>query len=238
MNSQNLLQLIKERKSERMPFDGNRTIEPDALQSILEAAAYAPTAHNMQNFQIVVIDDKSVLSSLGELESSISLAFVQENFRVVSFSEDELRKRKTGMLASGFPPAWFTPEAREGKLDTSQFKGKLSWMLNQVPVLMLIVYDPDCRAPGSEGDFLGVMSLGFMLENVWLMASSQGIGLRVISAFGDEPLESEVKKMLGIPSSLRIALGCCLGYPSVDGTGEARVHRDVEDFVFFNRYQA
>lgn len=236
MNKQEILQLIKERKSTRA-FDETRAIEPDVLQNILEAAAHAPTGHNMQNFQIVVIDDKSVLSALGELETSFTPAFIQWNYHEVSFSENELREKKTGMLASQFPPSWFTPEAREGKIDPNQLKGKLSGILGHSTTVVLVLFDPKRGGRNPSGDPNDIMSLGFMLENVWLMAHAQGVGVRIVSTFASESVENEVKKILGIPSSLKIAIGCCLGYPAGEDANNLRVCRDVEDFVFFNRYK-
>ncbi|MCL2155107.1 MAG: nitroreductase family protein [Leptospirales bacterium] len=235
MNEQELLQLIKQRKSSRILFDENRPVAPNVLQNILEAAAWAPTAHNMQNFEIVVVDDKSVLAKLSELESWVSPVFVQENYRQLSFTEDELKKKKTGILAGQFPPEWLTPEAQQGKLKPSALK--LGDQVRYSPVLLLILYDPNRRAPASEGDFLGVMSLGFMLENLWLMAAAQDVSLHIISAFGNEPLAGEVKKMLNIPPQLNVTLGISLGYPKGDDAQRLRVRRDVEDFVNFNRYE-
>jgi len=234
MNEQELLQLIKDRKSTRAPFDENHPIDPAVLQTILEAATWAPTAHNMQNFEIVVIDDKSILTKLSELKSTVSPVFLQENYQQLSFTEDELKKKKTGILANQFPPAWLSPEAQQGKMNPSA--SKLGGQVGNGPVLLLILYDPNRRAPASEGDFLGVMSLGFMLENVWLMATAQGLALHIISAFGNEPLSSEVKKMLNIPASLQITLGVRLGYPLGKDTHRLRVRRDVKDFVSFNKY--
>ena len=233
MNEQELLQLMKQRKSSRIPFDGNRPINSGVLQTILEAATWAPTAHNMQNFEIVVVDDKSVLTKLSELKSTVSSVFIQENYRQLSFTEDELETRKTGILASQFPSVWLTPEAQQGKLN--QPASKLGEPVSTGPVLLLILYDPNRRAPASEGDFLGVMSLGFMLENLWLMATAQGVGLHIISAFGNEPLSSEVKELLNIPPALTIALGLRLGYPKEDDH-RLRVRRDIADFVRFNQY--
>ena len=233
MNDQEVLDLIKRRKSARSTIDSNRLVEPEVLNKILEAATWAPTAHNMQNFEIVVIDDKSILTKFSELKSAVSPVFLQENYRQLSFTEEELKKKKTGILANQFPPDWLTPEAQQGKLN--QPASELGEQVGNGPVLLLILYDPNRRAPASEGDFLGVMSLGFMLENVWLMATAQGLALHIISAFGNEPLLGEVKKMLNIPSSLQITLGVRLGYPFGD-THKLRVRRDVKDFVKFNKY--
>ncbi|MCL2880884.1 MAG: nitroreductase family protein [Treponema sp.] len=234
MNKKALLRLIKERKSSRGLFAEDRPIKSDVLQDILEAAAWAPTAHNMQNFEIVVVDDKSVLTGLGELESSVSPVFLKENYSQLSFSEDELKKKKIGILANQFPPAWMTEEARQGKWKAPA--SKFGELISRGPVLLLILYDPARRAPASEGDFLGVMSLGFMLENLWLMAEAHGVGLHIVSAFGNEPLSGKVKKLLNIPPALNITLGIRLGYP-VDDDHRLRVRRDVKDFVSYNRYK-
>ena len=234
MNKKALLRLIKERKSSRGLFAEDRPIKSDVLQDILEAAAWAPTAHNMQNFEIVVVDDKSVLTGLGELESSVSPVFLKENYSQLSFSEDELKKKKIGILANQFPPAWMTEEARQGKWKAPA--SKFGELISRGPVLLLILYDPARRAPASEGDFLGVMSLGFMLENLWLMAEAHGVGLHIVSAFGNEPLSGKVKKLLNIPPALSITLGIRLGYP-VDDDHRLRVRRDVKDFVSYNRYK-
>ena len=234
MKEKELLQLIKQRESSRMLFDENRPIEAAVLQNILEAATWAPTAHNMQNFEIVVIDDKSVLAKLSELESPVSPVFLQENYRQLSFTEDELKKKKTGVLATQFPASWLTPEAQQGNLN--QPASKLGEPVRRGPVLLLVLYDPNRRAPASENDFLGVMSLGFMMENLWLMAAAQGVSLHILSVFGNEPLSGKVKKMLGIPSELQIALGVRLGYLNGNDAHRLRVRRDVSDFVHFNRY--
>jgi len=234
MEEQDILELIKGRKSSRMPFDENRPIDPAVLKMILEAAAWAPTAHNMQNFEIVVVDDKSVLTELSKLKSPVSPVFIQENYPQLSFSEDEWKERKTGILAEQFPPEWLSEEARQGKLQPPA--SELGEQVRRGPVLLIILYDPNRRAPASEGDFLGVMSLGFMLENMWLTAAAYGIGFHILSVLGNEPLAAEVKKTLGIPRHLHIALSCRLGYPANDPP-RLRVRRDLEDFVRYNRYE-
>jgi len=234
MKKQDLLKLIKRRKSSRGLFDGNRSVKPAVLQEILEAATWAPTAHNMQNFKIVAIDNKSVLKKLSELKYAISPTFLKENYPQLSFTEAELKKRKTGILAKRFPPSWLTTEAQKGKL--KQIPSKLGRQVSDESVLLLILYDPKRRAPDSKNDFLGVMSLGFMLENIWLMSTLHGVSIHIMSLFGNEPVKSEVKKMLNIPPSLDIALGCRLGYSS-DDERMLRVRRDIKDFVSFNKYE-
>ncbi len=84
----------------------NHPIPKAHLKLILEAAKWTPTAHNMQNYEIIVIDDKAVLEQIGKIKSRISEEFLRENYEQLSFSKEELAEKKTGILAAGFPPAW------------------------------------------------------------------------------------------------------------------------------------
>ena len=72
---QDLLDLIHQRHSARTPYDSSRAIPQPALDQIVEAASWAPTAHNMQNFEIVVIDDPSTLQAIGAIETRTSPVF-------------------------------------------------------------------------------------------------------------------------------------------------------------------
>jgi nitroreductase len=233
MTGQEVLNLIKSRKSARTTIDSSRPVTTDDLNKILEAATWAPTAHNMQNFKIVAISDKTVLKRLSELKSTIKPEFISENYLNVSFTEEELKRKKTGLLPIGGPD-WYSDEARAGKLHPAP--AQLGKMISETPVLLLVLYDPNRRAPASEGDFLGVMSLGCMIENMWLMATALGIGLHIVSPLADEPMASEIEKMLNIPANLKITLSCRIGYLKAEETHQLRVRRDIDDFVSWNKY--
>ena len=56
-----ILKIIRERQSARVPYDPNKPVPKENLMQIFEAARWTPTAHNMQNYDIIVVDDKAVL---------------------------------------------------------------------------------------------------------------------------------------------------------------------------------
>jgi nitroreductase len=70
---------------------------------ILAAGRWAPTVHNMQNFEIIVVDNKKLLESIGNIKRSIFETFIRENYQQLSFSEEELLRKKTGHLVVMFP---------------------------------------------------------------------------------------------------------------------------------------
>jgi nitroreductase len=83
---------------------------------------------------------------------------------------------------------------------------------------------------------LGIMSLGCMMENLWLMAHSLGLSCHVLSVLSADPVAQEVKRLLHIPADLKIAFALRLGYPSTPPTKYLRVRREVDDFTHHNQF--
>ena len=225
-----ILNVIQQRKSSRGPFDPQRPVARHDLEQILEAARWAPTAHNMQNFEIVVVDDPALIGSLGRLKSPLSMEFIRENHAQLSFSEAELEQRKVGLLASRFPAAWTNPQATAEELAATVRP------LPTAPTMLFMVHDPARRAPASEGDFLGAISLGCATENMWLMAEALGIAFHVASSYADDAVQASVRRLLGVPDPLRLVYAIRLGYPLDSPQAQRRVRRDVQDFTHHNAF--
>lgn len=228
-NTEQVLAFIEERHSSRVPFDQGRPVVKADIEKILEAGSWAPTAHNMQNFEIIIVDDKKVLKQIEDIKGHTSPVFIRENYKQLSFSKEELFKKKTGILGNAFPKSWITPGA---KID----KNSVSRPMLDTPVLGVVLYDPARRAPASEGDFLGIISIGCVTENMWLMAEALGLSFHIVSSLGTGSMEKEVKRILKIPKKLRIAFTFRLGYPVSGPVKILRVRRDIKDFTHHNRF--
>ncbi len=229
------IKAIQERHSDRSPYDPKRPVTREDLAQVLEAARWTPTPHNMQNFQIIVVDDKETLKGIGEIESRTSLEFLRENYQLLSFSEKELKEKKVGILASRFPKAWTDPSRIEEVARRSRGT-RLSGRIDGSPVLLIVLYDPRKRAPASRGDILGFMGLGCLMENMWLVADSLGLGYQILSTFANRSVEREVKRILHVPGFMRVAYAVRMGHP-ISKPGKAlRVRREIEDFAHHNAY--
>ena len=231
-----ILKIIRDRHSTRGPFDPARPVTHSQLKLILEAAQWAPTPNNMQNFEIVVVDEKERLEAIGKIPADMSEAYLRENYEQISFNEAELRIKKTGMLASTFPPVWTNPEAWNPDSDYRSQITFLGRSVLETKLLLIVLYDRNRRAPGSEADSLGHMSLGCVMENMWLMSEYLGIGMHVLTVFGDSPVEQQVQHFLQVPAHMKIAFACALGVPADSPSNYVRVRRDIEDFVHHNQY--
>ena len=230
-----VLKVIQERRSTRVPFDPRRSVSKDELEQVIEAARWAPTPHNMQNFEIVVVDNQEILRRIGSIRSRVSESFVRENYRQLSFSRRELLRKKVGILGTYFPPEWRDP-AKFGEVLKKERGSSLNDTMDGSPAVLIVIYDPRKRAPASEGDFLGILGLGCVMENMWLTAQALKIGFQIMSVFSGERVEKEVKRVLHIPSHMKIAYAVRLGYPVEHSNRYMRVRRDLEGIAHHNRY--
>jgi nitroreductase len=236
MNDKNILKIIKERQSTRSRFDPTRPITQDDLNAILEAARWAPTPHNMQNFEIIVIDDEKIIERIANIQYTISDDFIKENYEQLSFSEEELLRKKVGLLGTMFPRELRNPNFGSEKNPKEEMISTVGRFLQSNHILLVILYDPNVRAPASEGDFFGKMGLGCVMENMWLMTQSMGIAFHVITALNADSVETEVKSILSIPNHMKIAYSVRIGYPATSSYKYLRVRREIEDFVHHNQF--
>ncbi|OCA98362.1 nitroreductase family protein [Clostridium beijerinckii] len=227
---EDLLNLIKTRPSSRGLFDTNRSISKEALNKILEAGRWAPTPHNMQNFEIIAVDDPKIIEAIANIELTMQKGANEESNNYVSASEEELKRRKTGILNS-IPSGAITEHVKNPLFEY------LRKSITASSVLLIVMYDPRKRAPRSEGDFLGKIGLGCVMENMWLMAHSLGIGLQIVTAVDySDDYEKQLKSTLGIPEYFKRAYSCRLGYPVSTKGNYLRVRRDLEDFTHYNHF--
>lgn len=226
---EDLLTLIKTRPSSRSLFDTNRSISKEDLNKILEAGRWAPTAHNMQNFEIIAIDDPKIIEAIGNIELTMPKGANEEGNNYVSVSEEELQRKKIGILNS--MPGTITEHVKNPLFEY------LRKSITASSVLLIVMYDPRKRAPRSEGDLLGKISLGCVMENMWLMAHSLGIGMQIVTAVDySVNYEKQIKSTLGIPEYFKRAYSCRLGYPVSTKENYLRVRRDPEDVIHYNRF--
>lgn len=132
---------------------------------------------------IVVVDDPALLDELSNIPTETSRVFVEENYEQLSFSEEELKRKKVGLLGTMFPLSWRTPSVTP-YIEEAHAHSILGPPIKMSAALLVVLHDSRKRAPASEGDVLGMMSLGCVMENMWLVAQSLGIGFHPRPIFG------------------------------------------------------
>jgi nitroreductase len=221
----------------RAAFDPKRKIPEPDMQRILDATRWAPTGHNMQNFEIIAVDDKHCLAEISSIQLPPTETFIREHYHQLSLSEAELLRRTTGLSASMFPESWQEAEAAAAEHDSAAVQHTyVGRTIQKCPMLLVVVHDSRLKAPASEGDALGLMSLGCVMQNLWLMAENLGISMQILSAFGANAVEDQVQRILAIPKHMKIAFAARLGYPVTVSESYLRVRRKIQEFTHRNRY--
>jgi nitroreductase len=230
-----LLDVMWQRHTCRAAFNPTMQIREQDLERILDAARWAPTAHNLQNFEIIVVDDNQQLAEIRAIRMPPVETFAREAYHHLSLPDAEMLRRRTGLLASMFPESWHESEPVEGGVASQHtFMGRA---IQKCPMLLVVVHDNRLGTSGSEEVALDTMSLGCVMQNMWLMTESLGISMQVLTSLGTTVVENRVRTTLNIPQHLKIAFAARLGYPLAASESYLRVRRRIQDFTHRNRYE-
>jgi 5,6-dimethylbenzimidazole synthase len=153
-------------------------VPDDVVRRLLEAAHHAPSVGFMQPWNFITIKNQAVRDRVAD-------AFAQAN--------DE--------AASMFP------EARQSKYKSLKLEG-----IRKAPLNICITCD---RARGgnvvlgkTHNSSMDLYSTVCAVQNLWLAARAEGIGMGWVSIFRD----ADLKSILGIPDRIEIVAYLCLGY--------------------------
>lgn len=229
-----ILEIMWQRHSCRAAFDPQRGIRESDMQRILDAVRWAPTAHNKQNFEVIAVDDQHCLAAIGAIRLPAVETFVRDECHHLSLAEAELLRAKTGLLASMLPTSW--QEAEFAQDDGAAHRIYVGRIIQECPALLVVVYDSRLAQPASEEASLGLMSLGCVMQNLWLMTESLGISMQVLTGFGADAVENQVRLILAIPQHMKIAFAARLGYPRTVSESYLRVRRKIREFTHRNLY--
>ncbi len=192
---QQLMELLRSRRSNRALTD--KPVPEDALQDILEAARYAPTAENKRRVVLTVIKD---MEQLKRLENSVMRLFLFLNKLLMNPVMRPLSKVLLPDLYNEAPElVRFERLWREGKRPC------------QCNCPMLIAFS----APSSS-DF-GSDDCNLAYQNASLMAESHGISqiyIGLIQTALKLMGKSKQRKLLGIPKGHKLCALMGLGVPA------------------------
>ncbi len=153
-------------------------VPDDVVRRLLEAAHNAPSVGFMQPWNFITIRDQSVRDRVAD-------AF--------GLANDEA--------------ATMFPEARQSKYKSLKLEG-----IRKAPLNICVTCDRDRggdvvlgRTHNSNMDLYSTVCA---VQNLWLAARAEGIGMGWVSIFRD----ADLKSILGIPDRIEIVAYLCLGY--------------------------
>jgi 5,6-dimethylbenzimidazole synthase len=160
----------------------DKEIPDDVLHRILNAAHHAPSVGFSQPWNFILIKDRAIRQKVKE-------SFLRE------------RERSISMLDGN--------EQRQKKYVSLKLEGIMESAIN-----ICVTYDPTRFGPFVLGrtsiEETGVYSVACAIQNLWLAARAEGVGVGWVSIVANADLE----KILGMPPHVRPVAYLCLGYVS------------------------
>ncbi|MCE9617542.1 MAG: 5,6-dimethylbenzimidazole synthase [Nitrosarchaeum sp.] len=187
----------------------SKTIEDDVLSRILNAAHHAPSVGFSQPWNFILIKDITTKKKIKD-----------------SFEEEKNRSSK------------LVEEPKRTKYLSFKLEGIL-----ESPINLCVTYDPSKFGPFVIGRSsipeAGLYSVCCAIQNLWLAARTEGIGLGWVSILSNDTL----KEVLELPEYVVPIAYLCLGYvdefaqkPDLETAGWLP-RLDLKDVVYFEKWQ-
>lgn len=187
----------------------SRSIEDDVLARILNAAHHAPSVGFSQPWNFILIKEMLTKKKIKD-----------------SFEEEKNRSSK------------LIEEPKRSKYLSFKLEGIL-----ESPINLCVTYDPSKFGPFVIGRTsipeAGLYSVCCAIQNLWLAARTEGVGLGWVSILSNDTL----KEVLELPEHVVPIAYLCLGYvdefaekPDLETAGWLP-RLDLKDVVYFEKWQ-
>jgi nitroreductase/NAD-dependent dihydropyrimidine dehydrogenase PreA subunit len=193
-----VLELMRNRRSKRLFKD--KPVERAALEKVLEAARFAPSQHNDQSTEFIVVQDKKIIQELTALtaEGIAKLAGYAKNPIARMMTRRAIGKRGAAALFE------LAPEL-EGLVEL--YKNGTDWILRNAPVLLLFCAD-------SAGGTFSATNANLALHNAALAAETLGLGCFYAGfVIHSSELDGRIGKLVSLPETHAIYGALAIGYP-------------------------
>jgi len=194
------LELLRSRRSVRVFSD--KPVLREELELILEAARVAPTGHNLQNVQYVVVQDRAILNAITKIvvRYFANVAKQLRNPLLRSFYRMVLSQSELDGILTMLPDFDIIAEKYAAGHDP---------ILRGAPCLML--------AHSLRSENFPETNAALAMHNASLMAHSMGIGSFWTGyVVGACKRNRRIPDMLGIPCEHEVYAGLALGHAGVD----------------------
>lgn len=252
-----LADAIRKRHTTNGAF-ADRPVAPEHKRALLEMAARAPSHFNSQPWRFIVIEDEARRKELGKIagdsmrELMSEGRFFQQYRRFFRLTPEEVAATNDGIHLDNMPPVlrplakYIFTERGAQMLNTFQVPRVLGndarKLVESSPLLLGIALSRELYQPGELTGLYTLISLGAVLQTIWLSATALGMGMQFVSTPQEIPAQwARVTNLLGVPGDYELMLLLRLGYedpsikrPTIDWTSPQR--KGVDELAFQERW--
>jgi nitroreductase len=252
-----LFEAILNRKTTNTAFAKKRVSRED-LEILVKMASHSPSHFNSQPWRFVIVQDQQAIDKIGKIagDAMVQLMddgrFWKQYRKYFRFSEEEMEKSKDGIHIDHLP-SFLKPFAKSifseagGKI-ISTFKvsrilgNDEEKLVATSPMLFAIALTKDEYKKEELSGFYSVISMGAVIQTLWLVTTSMGMGMQFVSTPGEIPEKwNEIISILGIPDDYELAAVFRMGYvddtvkrPTIDWRSSQR--KDFNELAYCDRF--
>lgn len=236
----------------------NKQVAEEHIREIILAANRAPSHFNSQPWDFILVTDPNIRNQIGRIAGySMEKLMERGDFferykRYFRFSKEEIQSQKSGIHIDKIP-ILLQPFAKflmgESGKSILNFFGvpkilgrDAEKIVSGSPLLLGFMLNREEYKPGEKSGIYTLISMGAALQNIWLTATSLGMGLQFVSTPMEIPEEwNKIISLLKVPSTHELMAVYRLGYtdPSIkrntiDWVSDER--KKFEDLISWDFY--
>ncbi|HMS32948.1 MAG TPA: nitroreductase family protein [Ignavibacteria bacterium] len=198
----NLFEAIVNRKTTNTAF-ADKKVSDEHMELLIKMASHCPSHFNSQPWRFILVEDKNIINKIAKIagNSMVQLMddgrFWKQYRKYFRFSEEEIEKTKDGIHIDHLP-AFLKPFAKSifseaggkviSKFRVSRILGNDEEKLVATsPLLFVILLTKDEYKKEELSGFYSVISMGAVIQTLWLSTTAIGMGMQFISTPGEIP---------------------------------------------------
>lgn len=236
-----------------------KEVKEEHIRELIEAANRAPSHFNSQPWDFIVVTDLAIRKEIGKIagasmkELIAKGEFFNRYLKYFRFSQNDIDKKRTGIYIDKMPK-YLKPFVEKifgdsalkimNFLQVPTLLGRdQRKIVEKAPILLGFMLRKDEYKPGEKSGIYSLISMGAALQNMWLTATSLGMGLQFVSTPMEIPENwNKILEILRVPDTHELMAVYRIGYMdekvrrnTIDWVSDER--RTFEDLVSWNYYQ-
>ena len=252
-----LFEAIVNRKTTNTAF-ADKKVSREDIELLVKMASHSPSHFNSQPWRFVIVQEQEMIDRVAKIagDAMVQLMddgrFWKQYRKYFRFSEEEMEMTKDGIHIDHLP-VFLKPFAKSifseagGKI-ISRFKvsrilgNDEEKLVATSPILFAIALTKDEYKKEELSGFYSVISMGAVIQTLWLVTTAIGMGMQFISTPGEIPEKwEEIVSILGIPDDYELAAVFRMGYvdgsvkrPAIDWKSSQR--KDFHELAFCDMF--
>ena len=252
-----LQEAILKRRTTNTKF-AEKKVSREDIELLIKMASYAPSHFNSQPWRFIAVTDENIIGEIGKIAGDAMVELMEEGrFRrqyekYFRLTEDEAEESRNGIHIDHFPKILkpFIKQIMSEKGGKTLTKLKIPKILGKdeeelvgsSPLLFVILLNKEEYKPGELSGYYSTISMGAVIQNLWLTTTDIGMGMQFISTPGEFPDKwNQITCMLEVPDNYEMAAIFRMGYkdpsvkrPTIDWKSEQR--KPPDKLAFKNKW--